>query len=91
MENSIVNLSILKKYRYQQVIINQYVDEGLVERDGFMFEEISLTEERISFMNSDQESFVIQLEKNFRFYKSNDFQNFYIVEQGILRIEIYFP
>lgn len=91
MENSVVKLAILYMYDHRQVIINIYDEDELSQRDGFYFEKVQLTEEMLTFIINEHNSFVIEIVESARLYKDNSFQNFFVLENGTRQIEIYFP
>ena len=49
MEKQLNNLSILSNYQNRQVILNYYQDEEMmVQRDGFHFQNIQVTDSALS-------------------------------------------
>jgi len=49
MEKQLNNLSILSNYQNRQVILNYYQDEEMmVQRDGFHFQSIQVTDSSLS-------------------------------------------
>jgi hypothetical protein len=49
MEKQLNNLSILSNYQNRQVILNYYQDEEMmVQRDGFHFQSIQVTDSALS-------------------------------------------
>lgn len=92
MEKLIADVSILNKYQNRQVVVNYYIDDDFLEkREGFHFSEIHIIEMDIIFIKKNEDHYVITVE-DFPFFTVNkDFQNYYILENGSSRIEIYFP
>lgn len=92
MEKLIADVSILEKYQNRQVVINYYVnDDFLVDRVGFHFMEIHRVDMDITFIKKNDDNYVISLE-DFPFFSVNeDFQNYFMLQNGTSRIEIYFP
>jgi hypothetical protein len=84
--------TILISHVNRQVIMNKYLDEDyLDERHGFHFRTVAVTESSIVFSRKGNSEFHIPIEKSTRFYVNDDFQNYYILRDGSIRLEIYFP
>lgn len=84
-------LKDISKYRNRQVIINEYEDEELIRRDGFMFEDILVESSRILFLKNTLFIYEFVLLNNHIVRKDKTFPNFYVIESGSNRTEIYFP
>lgn len=86
-----VSIDILESYHDRQVVINYYDDEELVERNGFSFSRIKLTEKEIAFCIPDGIDYRIPTTGYVRFQRNNQFPNYYELFYKNNRIEIYFP
>jgi hypothetical protein len=81
----------LLHYKNRQIIINEYVDEELTNRNGFFIDEINLKGNDLLFIKNGQLLYQIDLPINFVLRKDGSFPNFYVIELGPVRTEIYFP
>lgn len=83
-------LEELSKFHHQQVVVNTYLDDELVKRDGFWFEEIVEENGVLQFLKEGRLITNIQLEGRL-VKKEPIFKNFFTVNENLQRIEIYFP
>lgn len=83
-------LEELTNFHDQQVVVNTYVDDELIKRDGFWFEKIQEENGLLQFF---KEGHVISsIEIKGRLVKKEPvFKNFFTVNENVQRIEIYFP
>lgn len=82
-------LNPLTKYENRQVIINYYVEDGIIDRKGFFFDSIQISEEGAQFIKSGQVLHRLPLANSLT--KLAGFSNHYSLGEGEQRIEIYFP
>jgi hypothetical protein len=92
MEKQLNNLSILSNYQNRQVILNYYQDEEMmVQRDGFHFQSIQVTDSALIFTKIDRALVKIEI-KNYPHASINtDFQNYYTLRNHENHLDIYFP
>lgn len=92
MEKQIRDVTILKKYRCRQVVLNYYIDDDFLERrEGFYVEEMHIGKNGLSFRRGNEEDISISFEDFPIFTVNSDFQNYYVLKNGSKRLEIYFP
>ncbi|MEY2194478.1 hypothetical protein AB7942_17310 [Neobacillus sp. BF23-41] len=92
MEIQMKDVADFECYHNRQVILNYYNDEDFLwKRDGFQFDSIQLLNEQLIFMKRDGNYITILLKKYDTCAKNIDFQNYYILNKGEDRLEIYFP
>ncbi len=85
-----VNPSVLCQFKNRQVIINHYVDEELISRDGFFFDRVDISENKISIIRNDLPLWSINI-SSFSFHTGDSFKNFFRLLKGDVEIQIYFP
>jgi hypothetical protein len=92
MEKQLNDLSVLSNYQNRQVILNYYQDEEMmVQRDGFHFQSIQVTESALIFAKIDGTLVKIDI-KNYPLASINtDFQNYYTLKNKKGHLDIYFP
>jgi hypothetical protein len=81
----------LIKYKERQTIINEYLDEELINRNGFHFDKIKTENNSIQFFKGSIQLKRIDLPVHSTIKKDSRFPNFYVVEWDLSVIEIYFP
>ncbi|WP_026576529.1 hypothetical protein [Bacillus sp. UNC438CL73TsuS30] len=79
------------KFHHRQVVVNTYVDEELVKRDGFWFEEMIMIGSTIAFIKEGKTINVIELPDGIELKKEEVFKNYYSLNIENKKIEIYFP
>ncbi|MEQ6388474.1 hypothetical protein RZN22_04005 [Bacillaceae bacterium S4-13-58] len=82
---------ILKSYHDRQVVLNYYDDRELVERKGFTFSRVKLTEKEILFCIPNGIDYQIPTSSHVSFQRNSQFPNYYELFFSNSRIEIYFP
>ncbi|WP_102347668.1 hypothetical protein [Bacillus sp. Marseille-P3661] len=91
MEKQLENLEILKGYQNRQVVLNYYQDEDFLwKREGFHFKSIKLSTDKLEFIN-DESIYIITLKDFPVYFMITDFQNYFSLQNGTDRVEIYFP
>ncbi|MED1467836.1 hypothetical protein [Bacillus salipaludis] len=81
----------MTKFHHRQVVVNTYVDEELVKRDGFWFDEMIMNGSTIAFIKEGKTVNVIELPKGIILKKEEVFKNYYSLNIENKKIEIYFP
>ncbi|MBI0575925.1 hypothetical protein IEC97_01015 [Neobacillus cucumis] len=81
----------ITKFHHRQVVVNTYVDEELVKRDGFWFEEIIMNGSTLAFMKEGKTVNEIELTDGIELNKEAVFKNYYSLNIEKKKIEIYFP
>jgi hypothetical protein len=84
-------LNDLSMYKNRQTIINEYYEEELIERSGFIFDEMKTDNNSIQFLRDGILLKRMELPVHSTSRKDNSFPNFYVLEWELTRIEIYFP
>lgn len=88
MEN---NINLLTAYTKRQVIINNYVEEELINKDGFMIDFIKIENSNIEFIRNSQTVYSIDIKNLSSFTVMKEFSNYFSLSNGTNRTEIYFP
>lgn len=91
METTISKLQSLSQFKNQQVIINFYEEDELVQREGLFFESIRIGDCRIQFCNEGIIIFALPFDGCMNFTQRTDFKNYYFLEKDNNRVELYFP
>lgn len=91
MESLISLKKVLTRYCHRQAVLNFYDDDELLNRDGFFFENIKITDNKILFLNNGLTKAEINLIPFTTFAASNEFKDYYVLKNEISTIEIYFP
>ena len=91
METLINQLQTLSHFNNQQVVINFYEDEELVQREGLVFESIQIENNHLHFNKADKILFSLQLDEYKEFLQRNEFKNYFSFINGKQRVELYFP
>ena len=88
MNNSI---EVLKNYKDRQVVINQYEDEELVNKDGYFIDYIQIKNNRIELIKNNEPIYSIDLNFFSSFKILEDHHNYFSVSGKNKKLEIYFP
>ncbi|MFE8697508.1 hypothetical protein ACFYKT_14285 [Cytobacillus sp. FJAT-53684] len=91
METLINQLQTLSHFNNQQVVINFYEDEELVQREGLVFESIQIEDNHLYFNKAGKILFSLQLDEYKEFLQRNEFKNYFSFINGKQRVELYFP
>lgn len=86
-----MDISFLKKYANQQVVINFYDDEELVKRDGIFFNRIEVTKHHLKFIREEQCELSLSIINYPTFQVNDNFKNYYTLLNESSYIDIYFP
>lgn len=82
----------LEQYSNRQVVLNYYIDEELVQRDGLDFQSIIVTDREIKFLNDEKVKATIDLSQYKTFEASKEFfKNYFALKNGTSTLGIYFP
>jgi hypothetical protein len=81
----------ISMYKNRQVIINEYMEEELIKRNGLFFEDVLISQSSISFIKSGVTVYELILPNKHLILKDDSFPNSYIIEGEKDRIEVYFP
>ncbi|MDQ6599248.1 hypothetical protein E2K98_22035 [Bacillus salipaludis] len=81
----------MTKFHHRQVVVNTYVDEELVKRDGFWFEDIIMNGSILAFRKEGKTVNVIELPDGIELKTEAVFKNYYSLNIENKKIEIYFP
>lgn len=92
MEKQLNDLTFLSNYQNRQVILNYYQDEDMmVQRDGFHFQSIQVTESALIFTKIDGTLVKIDTKDYPHASINTDFQNYYTLRNHEDHLDIYFP
>lgn len=84
--------SSLQSYQNRQVVLNYYVDEELIQRDGFDFQSIIVNDDVIKFISDNTINGTINLTQYKTFETSKEFfKNYFDFKNGPNILSIYFP
>lgn len=84
--------SSLQPYQNRQVVLNYYVDEELIQRDGFDFQSIIVDDDEIKFLSDNNIKASINLTQYNTFETSKEFfKNYFDLKNGTSILSIYFP
>ncbi|HEX7057208.1 MAG TPA: hypothetical protein VF260_08450 [Bacilli bacterium] len=87
-----VNPETLKQYVGRQVVISWYEDDGFAGKDGFHFDYINYSPEKIEFIKEDRVAAAIPIAKSAELVEMHiGFPRHYAVVDGSNRTEFYFP
>lgn len=87
-----MKLQVLELFKNRQVIVNTYIEDELINKDGFLFEKIEIIDERINFVQNQQTKYSISTTKYPIFHALDNFKNFFAFSnESNEKIEIYFP
>ena len=87
-----MKLDDLNLFKERQVIVNNFVDDELRNKDGFMFDTIEVLDRNIIFVKDKQIVYSISLEIYPTFQALDDFKNYFSFTNNYNdKIEIYFP
>lgn len=84
-------ITTLENFNNRQIIINEYANEELINRNGFFFKEITVTSCKIRIYKNNQLLYELSIPENFHFWKDGTFPNYFVMEWEAFRTEIYFP
>lgn len=84
-------LNVLVTYKERQTIINEYLDEELINRNGFHFDKIETENNSILFLKENTPLKRISFPAHSTLMKDCQFSNLYVIEWDLTVIEIYFP
>nr|WP_304219814.1 hypothetical protein [Fredinandcohnia onubensis] len=81
----------LMEYTNQQVVMNWYEDEQLIERNGFFFSCLRVEDNTLHFIKDNEVKQTISL-KNYQTIEIlPDFRDFFQLTNGAHILQIYFP
>ncbi|MFD1777472.1 hypothetical protein ACFSFW_02095 [Fredinandcohnia salidurans] len=81
----------LMEYTNQQVVMNWYEDEQLIERNGFFFSYLQVEDNTLHFIKDNEVKQTISL-KNYQTIEIlRDFRDFFQLTNGAHILQIYFP
>jgi len=78
-------------YKNRQVVLNKYEDGLLLERDGFLFEELEISDEEIIFYKEEIAIKTISLIEYPLFIRLAEFSHYYAVTNHRIQLQLYFP
>ncbi|MDR6998295.1 hypothetical protein [Neobacillus niacini] len=81
----------ITNFHHRQVVVNTYVDEELVNRDGFVFDSVHLENDSLLFIKDAKTLFRIDSLTGMILKKEAIFKNYYSLNGENKKIEIYFP
>jgi hypothetical protein len=73
------------------MIVNEYLDDELMSRNGFFLEELKVNKDTIYLYRDGMFLYMLDIPENASLKKDGAFPNFYVVEADQKRMEIYFP
>jgi hypothetical protein len=80
----------LSTFQNRQVVVNTYLDDELIQRDGFWFEQIKVDHRFLQFLKNG--SIILSLEIEGKVLKREPvFKHYFTVNDHNKKIEIYFP
>lgn len=83
-------LKELTTFQNCQVVVNTYVDDELIKRDGFWFEQLKVDHGFLHFFKDDSVILSVEAEGK-KLKKEPVFKNYFTINGNGQRIEIYFP
>jgi hypothetical protein len=81
----------LLEYANRQVILNVYRGDDLLQRDGYAFDCIRMTRDRLLIIKSDVTVAEAKLSPSTKLVRLPDFPRYYAFELEEIRTELYFP
>lgn len=87
--NFLIFLGLL--FKNQQVIINFYEEGELIQREGLFFESIHIADHQIQFSKGGKIVLTLPFGGYMNFSHRSEFKNYYSLEKGNKRVELYFP
>ncbi len=91
IETVLNKLDSLKRFKNQQVIINFYEEEELIQREGLFFDSLQIVGRQIQFIKGSTIVLSIPFGGYMNFSQRTEFKNYYSLEKGNKRVELYFP
>ncbi len=91
METTLANIHSLSQFKNQQVIINFYEEDELVQREGLFFESLQIVDCLLQFSKEGMIVFALPFDGFMYFTQRTEFKNFYFLEKDNKRVELYFP
>lgn len=86
------DINYLLSYKDRQVVLNYFEDEGLIDKNGFFFNEIQIMNSELKFIKDAEFIEIINLNNFPNFHKGETYKNyFYLSNNKNEKIEIYFP
>lgn len=91
METVLNKLYSLNQFKNQQVIINFYEKDELIQREGLFFESIQIVNRQIQFSKGGTIVLSLPFGEYMNFTQRTEFKDYYSLEKGSKRVELYFP
>ncbi|MBU8878322.1 hypothetical protein BGM26_04885 [Bacillus sp. FJAT-29790] len=79
METKLENIQLLLHFKNQQVILKFYENDELIQREGIEFESVSIIGSQSQFKKGDKIQYSLQL------------NNYFSLENSVLKVDLYFP
>ncbi|WP_102275254.1 hypothetical protein [Cytobacillus massiliigabonensis] len=90
METALNIINSLIQFKNQQVIINFYEEDELIQREGLFFESIQIVDYQVQFSKGGIIVFSLSFEGYMKFSQRTEFKNYYSLEKDSQRVELYF-
>jgi hypothetical protein len=84
-------IEYLTHFQNQQVVLNFYENDELVQRDGIRFESVEIADQQLLFKRGETVLYSLPLNKWKTFRQRTEFKNYFILENKDAWIDIYFP
>lgn len=89
--NGMKTLHSLSNYHHRQVILNYYLQDELIGKDGFQFDTIEIAAQNLTILKDEKPLVSIDTSEYPGISKSGTFPNFFVLENNRNRTELYFP
>lgn len=91
IETKLKDIKMLLRFNNQQVIINIYQEDELIQREGLFFESVTLIDNKLQFQKGSKLLFSLPLKNFTSFTQQQDFKHYYSLENEESRVDLYFP
>jgi len=91
METMIENINALFHFSNQQVVINIYVEDELIQREGLFFESVTIVDNNLQFVKGGNIQFKIPLHNYRKLTQRSEFKHYFSLDNEDSRVDLYFP
>lgn len=91
IETKLKDIKMLLRFNNQQVIINIYQEDELIQREGLFFESVTLIDNKLQFQKGSKLLFSLPLKNFTSCTQQQDFKHYYSLENEESRVDLYFP
>lgn len=86
-----IPVEMLSRYMNRQLVLNKYVEDELVERDGLHIDHVVYQQERLEIYKDGRLARTIPIAPSAKFIALEGFKDHYAFVEGDSRLELYFP